>query len=79
MGVGRALGMMGLGNKPVARKRARLGGRSFGGVLSTALGSGIMDAKSREIRCVRRTELRGRIEEPSQKTIQEISNFWYIT
>lgn len=57
VGVGRALGMM--GNKPVARKRARLGGRSFGGVLSTALGSGIMDAKSREIRRVRRTELRG--------------------
>lgn len=57
VGVGRALGMM--GNKPVARKRARLGGRSFGGVLPTALGSGIMNAKSREIRRVRRTELRG--------------------
>lgn len=41
VGVGRALGMIGLGNKPVARKRARLGGRSFGGVLSTASGAGL--------------------------------------
>lgn len=56
MGVGRALGMM--GDKPVARNRARLGERSFKGVLSAALGSGIMDEKSQETRLVRRTELR---------------------
>lgn len=56
MGVGRALGMM--GNKPVARKRARLGGRSFGGVLSMALVSGIIDAKSWATRRVRSTKLK---------------------
>lgn len=56
VGVGSALGMM--GNKPVARKRARLGGRSFGGVLSMALVSGIIDAKSRATRRIRSTELK---------------------
>lgn len=56
VGVGSALGMM--GNKPVARKRARLGERSFGGVLSMAPVSGIIDAKSRATRRICSIELK---------------------